>query len=262
MLVHPQIDPIALSIGPLSIRWYGLMFLVAFLGGGALALYRARKPGSGWKTDEVSDFVFYAALGGILGGRLGYCLFYNFSYYVQHPLEILYIWQGGMSFHGGTLGVILAMYLYGRHTQRSLLQVTDFLVPLLGVGIAAVRTANFINQELWGRITDVPWAMVFPLAGPEPRHASQLYEAFFEGVVLFIILWLYSSKPRPLGRVSGLFLLLYGCARFGIEFFRQPDAHIGFVAFDWLTRGQLLTLPMLALGLWLWLRKTSDKQPS
>lgn len=251
MFIHPEFDPIALSIGPLSIRWYGLMYLVAFLAGGLLATYRARKPGSGWNTDEVSDLVFYAALGVILGGRLGYVLFYNFTYYMQHPLEIFYVWTGGMSFHGGLLGVIIAMALYARKTERHFLQVSDFVAPLIGIGIAAVRFSNFINQELWGRMTDLPIGMVFPLAGPEPRHPSQLYEAFFEGLVLFTILWIYSSKKRPLGRPSGLFLILYGVARFSIEFVREPDAHIGLLLFDWMSMGQLLTLPMIALGLFL-----------
>ncbi len=251
MFTHPEFDPIALSIGPLSIRWYGLMYLVPFTAGGLLASYRARKPNSGWNTDEVSDLVFYAALGVILGGRLGYVLFYNFAYYLQNPLEIFYVWTGGMSFHGGLIGVIVAMALYGRKTQRSFLQVSDFVAPLIGVGIAAVRFSNFINQELWGRVTDLPIGMVFPLAGPEARHPSQLYEAFFEGIVLFTILWIYTNKNRRLGRSSGLFLMLYAVARFSIEFVREPDAHLGLLAFNWLSMGQLLTLPMMALGLFL-----------
>jgi len=262
MFIHPEFDPIAFSIGPLSIRWYGLMYLFAFTAGGLLAIYRARKPGSGWSTDEVSDLVFYAALGVILGGRLGYVLFYNFSYYMQQPLEIFYVWTGGMSFHGGLLGVIIAMAAYARKTNRHFLQVSDFVAPLIGVGIAAVRLSNFINQELWGRITDLPIGMVFPLAGPEPRHPSQLYEAFFEGVVLFTILWIYTNKKRPLGRPSGLFLILYAVARFSIEFVREPDAHIGLLAFDWMSMGQLLTLPMMALGLFLifWCPHIEKKQ--
>ena len=254
MYIHPQIDPIALSIGPIDIRWYGLMFLVAFLVGGLLATIRAKRPNSGWKTQEVSDFVFYSALGVILGGRFGYSLFYNFSYYLKHPIEIFYFWNGGMSFHGGLIGVAIALFFYARSTQRKWFEVSDFFVPLAPLGIAAVRIANFINQELWGRVTNSSLGMVFPLAGPEPRHASQLYEAMAEGFLLFIILWLYTNKQRPLGRSTGLFLIGYGIARFSIEFFRQPDAHIGFVAFDWLTRGQLLTLPMLAFGLWLFFR--------
>lgn len=264
MFIHPEFDPIALSIGPLSIRWYGLMYLLAFTAGGVLAGYRARKPDSGWNTDEVSDLVFYAALGVILGGRLGYVLFYNFSYYIQHPLEIFYVWTGGMSFHGGLLGVIVAMAIYAKKTQRHFLQVSDFVAPLVGIGIAAVRFSNFINQELWGRITDLPIGMVFPLAGAEPRHPSQLYEAFFEGLVLFTILWIYSSKKRPLGRASGLFLILYAVARFSIEFVREPDAHLGLLVFNWMSMGQLLTLPMLALGLFLffWRPRIAEKKQS
>lgn len=251
MFVHPQFDPIALSLGPLSIRWYGLMYLFAFLAAGFLATYRARRPDSGWKPDEIYDLVFYAALGVIFGGRLGYTLFYNFSYYVENPLQILYVWTGGMSFHGGLLGVIVALYVYAHKTERKFLQVTDFVAPLVGIGLAAGRLANFINQELWGRVTDSPIGMVFPLAGSEPRHASQLYELVFEGLVIFVIIWLYTRKPRPLGRPSGLFLLLYSIARFGIEFFREPDMHLGTIAFNWLTMGQLLSIPMFVIGLWL-----------
>lgn len=255
MFVHPQIDPIAVSIGPLDIRWYGLMYLFAFATGGFLAMQRARQPQSGWQTKEISDFVFYAALGVILGGRLGYSLFYNFSYYTAHPIEIFYLWNGGMSFHGGLIGVAVALFFYARYTKRHWFEVTDFLAPLAPLGIGAVRVANFINQELWGRVTTSSWGVVFPAAGPEPRHASQLYEAGLEGLVLFIVLWLYTQKRRPLGRSSGLFLVGYGIARFGSEFFRQPDAHLGFIAYNWLTMGQLLTAPMLGFGLWLLLRR-------
>ncbi len=259
MFVHPQIDPIAISIGPIDIRWYGLMYLVAFAVGGALAIKRARQANSGWKTDEVSDFVFYSALGVILGGRLGYSLFYNLPYYIKHPIEIFYLWNGGMSFHGGLIGVAIALFFYSRNTKRKWFEVSDFFVPLVPLGLGAVRIANFINQELWGRATTSPWGVIFPAAGPEPRHASQLYEAFFEGLVLFVILWVYTQKKCPLGKPTGLFLVGYGVVRFAIEFFREPDAHLGFIAFDWLTTGQLLTIPMIALGLWLLLHK-GDKR--
>ncbi len=262
MLVHPQFDPIAFSIGPLSVRWYGLMYLFAFAVGGLLAAHRARQPNSGWKVEEISDFVFYSALGVVLGGRLGYVLFYNFAYYREHPLEILYVWTGGMSFHGGLIGVLVALFIYAKQTQRSLLAVGDFFVPVIGLGIAAVRLSNFINQELWGRVTELPIGVIFPLAGSLPRHPSQLYEALFEGVVLFIIVWLYTQKPRTLGKATGLFLLGYGIARFSIEFVREPDSHIGFVAFDWMTKGQLLTLPMIVIGLLLLLGTFSiQKKP-
>ena len=253
MFVHPQFDPVAFSLGPLSVRWYGLMYLVAFLAAGFLAAYRARQADSGWKVEEISDLVFYCALGVILGGRLGYTIFYNFSYYVQHPLEILYVWTGGMSFHGGLIGVLIAMFLYGRKTGRVFLQVSDFVAPLCGIGIAAVRFSNFINQELWGRVTDLPVGVIFPLAGPDPRHPSQLYEMMLEGILLFIVLWIYTRKPRPLGRASGLFLLIYGVSRFAVEFLREPDAHIGPVALGWMTMGQLLTLPMILFGVLLFL---------
>jgi phosphatidylglycerol:prolipoprotein diacylglycerol transferase len=248
MFVHPQFDPIALSIGPLSIRWYGLMYLFAFVAAGLLAAHRARQPGSGWKVEEISDLVFYCALGVILGGRLGYVLFYNFVYYFEHPLEVFYVWTGDMSFHGGLIGVLLAMFIYAKKTGRVFLQVGDFVAPLCGIGIAAVRFSNFINQELWGRVTDWPIGMVFPIAGPQPRHPSQLYEVLFEGIVLFLILWIYTNKKRPLGRPSGLFLIIYGVSRFSVEFVREPDAHLGPVALAWMTMGQLLTIPMIIFG--------------
>ncbi|MCK5923628.1 MAG: prolipoprotein diacylglyceryl transferase [Methylococcales bacterium] len=258
MFVHPEFDPVALSIGPISVRWYGLMYLFAFGAGGLLAAYRARQPHSGWNAEEISDFVFYMALVVILGGRLGYALFYNFAYYSQHPIEILYVWTGGMSFHGGLLGVIIALWIYAKNTSRHFLTVCDFIAPLCGLGIAAVRFANFLNQELWGRVTDFPYAMVFPIAGPEPRHASQLYEMVFEGLFVFLVIWIYTRKKRPLGRPASLFLILYGLARFSIEFVREPDAHLGVVALDWMTMGQILSLPMIVLGciLFLWAGKT------
>lgn len=248
MFIHPEFDPIAFSIGPLSVRWYGLMYLVAFVAGGLLAAYRARQPNSAWKAEEISDFVFYIAIGVILGGRIGYALFYNFAYYSKHPLEIFYVWTGGMSFHGGLIGVIIALYVYGRRTDRQFLDVSDFVAPFCGIGIGAVRFANFINQELWGRVTDLPIGMVFPIAGPQARHPSQLYEMLLEGVLLFVVLWFYSKQKRPLGRISGLFLIIYGISRFLVEFVRQPDAHLGTIAFDWMTMGQVLTLPMIFIG--------------
>ncbi|MCP4008274.1 MAG: prolipoprotein diacylglyceryl transferase [Proteobacteria bacterium] len=248
MFIHPQFDPVAISIGPLAIRWYGLMYLFAFAAAWVLATYRARQPESGWKVEEISDLVFYCALGVILGGRLGYALFYNFAYYVEHPLQVFYVWTGGMSFHGGLIGVLIAMLVFARKTGRVFLQVGDFVAPLCGIGIAAVRFSNFINQELWGRVTDLPIGMVFPLAGPEARHPSQLYEVLLEGIVLFIIVWIYTNNKRPLGKPSGLFLIIYGISRFGVEFVREPDAHLGPVALGWMTMGQLLTLPMIFIG--------------
>lgn len=251
MLTAPDIDPVAISLGPLKIHWYGLMYVIGFLAGWWLGVLRARQPGSGWRATEVGDLVFYIALGAILGGRLGYVLFYNPGYYLRHPLEILFVWQGGMSFHGGLLGVAIVMWWYARRSRRPWLAVTDFIAPLAPVGLGAGRIGNFINQELWGKVTDLPWGMVFRNAGPFPRHPTQLYEFLLEGVILFAILWLYSARPRATGVVSGLFLLCYGVFRFLVEFVREPDAHIGYLAFGWVTMGQVLSLPMIAFGVWL-----------
>lgn len=250
MLVHPQFDPVAFSIGPLKVRWYGLMYLFGFVGGWLLGRYRATRPGSDWQPVQIDDMLFYAALGVILGGRIGYILFYNLDAFLDNPLLLFKIWEGGMSFHGGLLGVLLGMLLFARKMHRQFFEVTDFLAPLTPLGLFFGRIGNFINGELWGRVSDLPWAMVFhtPGAGELPRHPSQLYEAALEGVVLFIILWLYSARPRPTKAVSGLFLICYGTFRFLIEFFRQPDAQLGFIAFDWLTMGQLLSLPMILFG--------------
>ena len=252
MLIHPDFDPIAFSLGPLHVRWYGLMYLFGFVSGWALGRYRAGRPGfNGWQKHQVDDLVFYIALGVILGGRFGYVLFYNFNNFLSDPLLLLRIWEGGMSFHGGLLGVLVAMALYARKVQKTFFQVTDFIAPLIAPGLFFGRVGNFINGELWGRVSDVPWAMVFHTigAGDAPRHPSQLYQAALEGLALFLIVWLYSAKPRPTMAVSGLFLITYGAFRFIVEFFRQPDSHIGFVALDWLTMGQVLSLPMVIFGI-------------
>lgn len=257
MVVHPQFDPIALHLGPVSIRWYGLMYLIGFVGVVLLGRYRIRqRPESGWTPQVLDDMVFYGVLGVILGGRLGYVLFYKLGEYLEHPLHILYVWEGGMSFHGGFLGVIVALALYARRTQRHWLAVTDFLAPLCPLGLGAGRIGNFINAELWGRATDVPWAMVFPNVDPEPRHPSQLYEACAEGLILFIVLWLFSRKPRPTGAVSGLFLVGYGIARFGVEFTREPDSFLGL--FGGFSMGQWLSLPMIiaGVGMLVWVYRT------
>ena len=264
MLVHPQFDPIAFSIGPLAVRWYGLMYLVGFIAALWLGRRRAvRDPWRGWSARDVDDALFYIVLGVILGGRLGYVLFYKLDYYAAHPLEVFYIWQGGMSFHGGFLGVLVAMILLARKKQMRWLGIMDFVSPLVPPGIAAGRFGNFINAELWGRPADVPWAMIFPNVDNVPRHPSQLYELALEGVALFILLWWFSKRPRPLGAVSALFLIGYGFARFIVEFTREPDSFLGFLAFGW-TMGQWLSLPMILGGFWLlwWSYRQGEAQPA
>lgn len=254
MLTYPQIDPVALSLGPLKVHWYGLMYLIGFAAAWWLGQHRARKPGAILQPEQIGDLIFYCALGAVLGGRIGYVLFYDLGVYLEHPANIFKVWEGGMSFHGGMLGVITAMLLYGRKVQRAFFELMDFVAPLVPIGLGAGRIGNFINGELWGKVTDVPWAMVFPHGGPLPRHPSQLYQAFLEGLVLFLILWFYSRKPRPTMAVSGLFLLCYGVFRFVVEFARQPDAQLGYLAFGWLTMGQVLSTPMIlgGVGLMVW----------
>ena len=249
MLTHPNIDPVAVSIGPLSVHWYGIMYLVGFAAAWWLAGKRTAVAGAPMARKDVDDLIFYSALGVVLGGRFGYVLFYNFDKFLADPLWLLKVWEGGMSFHGGLIGVILAMFFYARHLNVSLGRLLDFVAPLVPIGLGMGRIGNFIGQELWGRASDVPWAMVFT-NDPEglPRHPSQLYQAGLEGLLLFVILWVYSSRPRPEWAVGGLFVTCYGCFRFFVEFFRQPDSHIGFDAFGWLTRGQLLSLPMIMAG--------------
>ena len=248
MLYYPTINPEALQLGPVKIHWYGLMYLLGFAIAWLLALYRANKPNSGWDKDQVADFIFYSALGVILGGRIGYMLFYDFSGLISDPLSLFKIWQGGMSFHGGLIGVVIAAWLFARRYHKTWCEVADFAAPLVPLGLAAGRLGNFINGELWGRVTTMPWGMVFPDAGTLPRHPSQLYEFLLEGIVLFIILWWFSAKKRPPFAVAALFLLLYGLFRFTVEFFRQPDPQLGFVAFGWLSQGQLLSIPMMLVG--------------
>jgi phosphatidylglycerol:prolipoprotein diacylglycerol transferase len=256
LIVHPNFDPVALSIGPVSIHWYGIMYLLGFGTAFALGRYRAGTPGSRWNTEEIIDLVFYMAVGVIAGGRLGYVLFYNPTFYISSPLDIFAIWDGGMSFHGGLLGVVVAIGVYARTTGRSLMNVADFIAPLIAPGLFFGRIGNFINQELWGRVTEMPWGVVFTTAPAQPRHPSQLYEALLEGLVLFIIVWWYSSRPRSPGQVSGLFILGYGVFRILVEFFREPDGHIGMVALNWITMGQVLSMPMVLLGAYLLLRKS------
>lgn len=248
MFIYPEIDPIALEIGPLAVRWYGLMYVIGILGGWWLGRVQARRPWSPLTEVQVDDMVTWIALGVILGGRVGSILFYNFSEFLDDPLMLLRIWQGGMSFHGGFLGVLLAMWLYGRRIGVGFWALTDFIAPLIPLGLGAGRVGNFINGELWGRVTDGPWAVV---VNGTPRHASQLYEAFLEGFVLLAVLWWFAASPRPRMAVSGVFLIGYGLSRFLVEFVRLPDAHIGYMAWGWLTRGQLLTAPMIVWGVWL-----------
>ena len=254
MLIHPQFDPVAIHLGPLAVHWYGLMYLVGFLGALWLGKWRLRRnPVHGWQPNDVDDMLFYIALGVIFGGRLGYVLFYQPGYFLSHPLEIFALWQGGMSFHGGFLGVLVAMILYARKTGRPWLALMDFVAPLVPLGLGAGRMGNFINGELWGRATDLPWGMVFPKVDSIARHPSQLYEFALEGIALFLILWLYSRKPRPVGAVSAVFLMSYGIFRFLVEFTREPDSFLGTLALG-LSMGQWLSLPMILVGLWLWRR--------
>jgi len=254
MLTHPDIDPVAIALGPLEIRWYGLMYLVGFAIAWALMRWRTKRHDLEWTREQIDDLVFWGAVGTILGGRLGYIFFYQFEAWLGDPLMIVRVWEGGMSFHGGLIGVILAMAWFARRNGKSLFAVTDFIAPVVPLGFGAGRIGNFINGELWGRTTDVPWAMVFPGAGPQPRHPSQLYEFALEGLALFALLWWFSARPRPAAAISGLFLVGYGAMRFAVEFFRAPDPHLGTIAFDWMTMGQLLCLPMLAggAGLMIW----------
>ena len=251
MLNYPDIDPIAIDLGVLQIRWYGISYVVGILLSWWLLNRRVSKqPSQGWNQEQVSDLIFYGTIGIILGGRLGSVLFYNLPYYLSHPLDILKVWQGGMSFHGGFLGVLVAAIIFSRKTEHSFFKITDFLVPVVPVGLLFGRLANFINGELWGAPSNLPWAMIFPdvRAGGIPRHPSQLYEALLEGVLLFIILWFFSDKIRPKMAVTGAFLLGYGVFRSLVEFVREPDFHIGYLAGEWLTMGHVLTLPMIVFG--------------
>ena len=247
MLEYPIIDPVMFSIGPLAVRWYGMMYLLGFIAAYLLGRRYARQAWSPMQPDQVEDLIFYGALGAVLGGRVGYVLFYGFDRFVADPLWLFRIWEGGMAFHGGLLGVFVALIIYARKLNQPLGAVCDFVAPLAPIGLGLGRMANFINAELYGRTTDVSWAMVFP-TDPDglPRHPSQLYQAFLEGVVLLILLYLFTRVRRPQWSVTGLFLLGYGVARYSVEFFREPDASL---VFDWMTRGQFLSLPMIIGGL-------------
>lgn len=247
-IIFPQIDPVIVSLGPVDIRWYGLMYLVALGFAYWLAMREVKAGRSPYSDQQVSDLLFYGFMGAVLGGRIGYVFFYQFERFIQDPLYLFQITQGGMSFHGGLLGVLAVLFLFGRKTKTSFLQVGDFVAPLVPVGLGVGRLGNFMNGELWGRTTDVSWGMVFPGAGPDPRHPSQLYQFALEGMLLFAIVYLFSRKPRPVGAVSGVFMLGYGCFRFIAEYFRQPDDHLGLLTLG-MSMGQWLSLPMVLIGL-------------
>lgn len=249
MLTFPDINPVAFSIGPLSVRWYGLTYLFGFIGAYWLAVVRGRT--RGWSAQQLGDVLFYVAIGIIFGGRIGYILFYYPHAVLSQPFTLLAFWEPGRSFHGGLLGVLFALLIYVRFNIKKFVQLTDFIAPVVPIGLGCGRLGNFLNEELYGRITTMPWGMVFPNAGPYPRHPSQLYECFFEGVVLCLFLVWYARKPRSLGAVSGMFLIGYGIIRCAIEFLRAPDVGHGFVMYNWLTMGQLLSIPMIVFGLFL-----------
>jgi len=260
MLVHPNFDPVAIHITEtFGIHWYGLMYLTGFVFFLLLGRVQIRqRTWFGWNDQMLDDALFYGALGVILGGRLGYVIFYKAGYFLQHPLEIAMVWQGGMSFHGGFLGVLIGMYFFTRKYPQPWLRIMDFVAPLVPIGLGAGRFANFINGELWGRPTDLPWGMVFAEADAQARHPSQLYECGLEGILLFLILWFYSSKQRPVGAISGLFLIGYGSFRFLVEFTREPDSFLGLLALN-LSMGQWLSLPMVLAGIWM-MRKAYANQ--
>ncbi|WP_019141673.1 prolipoprotein diacylglyceryl transferase [Noviherbaspirillum massiliense] len=252
MLIHPLPDPIAISLGPVKIHWYGLMYLLAFIQFLLLGRVRIRQPhiaAAGWKNEDLDDMLFYGVLGVVIGGRLGEVLFYNPAFYFSHPLEIFAVWKGGMSFHGGFLGVLIAMSLWARKRGRNILDVYDFIAPMVPLGYAAGRIGNFINAELPGRVADpsLPWAMIWPNVDQLPRHPSPIYQALVDGVLLFIILWLFARKPRPRFAVGAMFAMLYGMARFFTEYFRTPDYNVSFAGIT-ISAGQMLSLPMIAFG--------------
>lgn len=251
MLTHPNIDPVAISLGPLQVHWYGLTYLAGFALFWWIQVQRLKLPHvqkARWSKNEISDVLFTGIMGVILGGRIGYVLFYSFPEFISNPLYLFKVWEGGMSFHGGLIGVLVAQAWHAHKYRRRWWQVMDFVAVAVPVGLLTGRIGNFINGELWGRVTDVPWGMVFQAAGPQPRHPSQLYEAGLEGLVLLLLLLWFARKPRPMMATSGLFLIGYGVARSFVEFFRTPDAHIGFLYGDWLTMGMLLSAPMWIVG--------------
>ena len=257
MISYPTIDPIAFSLGPLHFRWYGFMYLLGFASAWLLTRSRIHRNAQSWRgarpwtNKEFDDLATWIFLGVIAGARIGYVLFYDLFILLEDPLELFRIWHGGMSFHGGFLGVLLAFWYFARKSGRSFLEISDFIAPLIPPGLFFGRIGNFINAEHWGTHSNLPWAMVFPGAGSQPRHPSQLYEATLEGIALFAILWVISSRRQGRGLISGLFALLYGIFRCAMELVREPDAHIGYLAFGWLTIGQVLSAPLILVGIWL-----------
>jgi len=253
--VFPNFNPVAFSLGPLQVHWYGLMYLLGFLMAWLLARYRVWRYHLDWSTEQISDLIFYTAMGVVIGGRLGYMLFYNTALFLQSPWTVFKLWEGGMSFHGGLLGVFVALYCFAKQTHKSFLNVADFLTPLVPLGLGAGRLGNFINGELWGRTTDVPWAIIFRHVDDTPRHPSELYELGLEGIVLFCIVWAYARKPRAPGRISAVFLMSYALCRIIAECFREPDIQLGYLMLNTLTMGQILSIPMFLVGLYLFLRR-------
>ena len=259
MYIHPQFDPVAVHIGPFGIHWYGLMYLIGFLAFLFLGKYQVgHKPWFGWTNTMLDDALFYGALGVILGGRMGYVLFYQFNHFLSNPLEIFAVWQGGMSFHGGFLGVLIAMFFFTRKYPQPWLKIMDFVAPLVPIGLGAGRMGNFINGELWGRATHSTYGMIFPQVDNIARHPSQLYEFALEGIALFCILWWFSGRQRPVGAISALFLIGYGSFRFLAEYTREPDSYLGLLQLG-LSMGQWLSLPMILIGIWMWLSAHKNK---
>lgn len=258
----PEFDPVIFELGPIGLRWYGLMYLIGFLFARWLAVSRIKHNQNGWSVEQIDNLLFNGFLGVFLGGRIGYVLFYQFDYFLQEPSYLFRVWEGGMSFHGGLIGVILAMWITSKLQKRNFWHTADFVAPLIPFGLGMGRIGNFINDELWGRQTDVAWAVLFPSGGYIPRHPSQLYEAFLEGLVLFFILHFFIKKPRPAGSVAGLFLLGYGTFRFIVEFFREPDPQLGLYFGQQISMGQILSLPMILLGglIMLWAYKSAVKK--
>lgn len=247
-LNFPQFDPVIFEIGPIGLRWYGLMYLIGFIFARWLAVRRAQRPNSGWTVEQIDNLLFNGFAGVFLGGRIGYVMFYQFDRFLLEPTYLFRVWEGGMSFHGGLIGVILSMWITAKLQKRNFWATADFVAPLIPFGLGMGRIGNFINDELWGRVTDVSWAVLFPSGGYLPRHPSQLYEAFLEGLVLFFILNGFIQKSRPTGSVAGLFLVGYGTFRFIVEFFREPDPQLGLYFGQQISMGQILSLPMIILG--------------